>query len=165
MKFFIQYMLLNVSTILCVLFSSVLNAQDTMDDYYSHDLHDAVHQAKQAPHHYDYSTTYRYKRTTAQSIELNRLDLEEMDSTSLVGLTESPTETSIIDDLSLPTDNPSHMDSDLMYRSNQDDATRPQVELPTRLIQHNVGASVSPNGELSTQGVYSNSVLTSTPRP
>ena len=56
---------------------------EPMDNYYSNNILDAVNQAKEKPHHYDYSSTYRYKRTTAQSIELNRLDLEELERTNL----------------------------------------------------------------------------------
>ena len=56
---------------------------EPMDNYYADDLLDAVDQAKSSPHHYDYSNHYRYKRTTAQSIELNRLNLRELDATRL----------------------------------------------------------------------------------
>jgi len=59
------------------------HAIEPMDNYYSNNILDAVNQAKEKPHHYDYSSTYRYKRTTAQSIELNRLDLEELERTNL----------------------------------------------------------------------------------
>ena len=58
-------------------------AIEPMDQYYADDLTEAVDQAREQPHHYDYSGTYRYKRTTAQSIELNRLDLGELDDTRL----------------------------------------------------------------------------------
>ena len=58
-------------------------AIEPMDQYYADDLTEAVDQAREQPHHYDYSGTYRYKRTTAQSIELNRLDLGELDETRL----------------------------------------------------------------------------------
>lgn len=57
---------------------------EPMDNYYSDDLLDAVDQAKMKPHHYDYSNQFRYKRSTAQSIDLNRLDLDELDETRLL---------------------------------------------------------------------------------
>lgn len=56
---------------------------EPLDNYYAKDIHQAVNQAKERPHHYDYSNTYRYKRTTAQSIELNRLNLNELEDTLL----------------------------------------------------------------------------------
>jgi hypothetical protein len=74
-----------MKTLLFILVSLSLHcyAIEPMDNYYANDVIDAVNQAKERPHHYDYSSTYRYKRTTAQSIELNRLDLNELDETRL----------------------------------------------------------------------------------
>ena len=79
--------LLSFSLYSCTVFSASLSieclAVEPMDQYYADDLIEAVDQAREQPHHYDYSGTYRYKRTTAQSIELNRLDLGELDDTRL----------------------------------------------------------------------------------
>jgi flagellar hook-length control protein FliK len=74
-----------MKTLLFILLCHSLSsyAVEPMDNYYADDLLDAVNQAKEQPHHYDYSSTYRYKRTTAQSIELNRLNLNELDDTRL----------------------------------------------------------------------------------
>jgi hypothetical protein len=69
--------------LIIIILSKCALSIEPMDDYYANDLLDAVDQAKSSPHHYDYSSTYRYKRTTAQSIELNRLKLEELDNTRL----------------------------------------------------------------------------------
>lgn len=75
----------------CVLmFSHHATAIEPMDHYYADDISEAVDQAREQPHHYDYSNSYRYKRTTAQSIELNRMDLEELDDTRLGINTEQP---------------------------------------------------------------------------
>ncbi len=56
-------------------FSSFVYSIEPMDDYYAADLLEAVDQAKARPHHYDYSNHYRYKRTTAQSIDLKSFKL------------------------------------------------------------------------------------------
>lgn len=69
--------------LLLILLFSMHTLAESMDNYYSDDLLDAVDQAREKPHHYDYSSTYRYKRTTAQSIQLNQLNLNEMDTTRL----------------------------------------------------------------------------------
>lgn len=69
--------------IILILLSFNALSIEPMDNYYSHNIYDAVNQAKARPHHYDYSNTYRYKRTTAQSIELKRLNLEELEQTHL----------------------------------------------------------------------------------
>jgi hypothetical protein len=104
-----------MKTLLFILLSISLNsyAIEPMDNYYANDVLDAVNQAKEQPHHYDYSSTYRYKRTTAQSIELNRMDLNELDETRLqiqgksVDLIPSASKEEILslkDDRKVPTD-------------------------------------------------------------
>jgi len=78
-------MKITISTLFSILtFSSLSSlAIEPMDNYYSNNILDAVNQAKEKPHHYDYSNTYRYKRTTAQSIQLDRLKLDELENTHL----------------------------------------------------------------------------------
>ncbi len=68
---------------LTLFFSPLALSIEAMDNYYSNDLIDAVDTAKEKPHHYDYSNNYRYKRTTAQSIQLNQLNLDELESAQL----------------------------------------------------------------------------------
>lgn len=53
------------------------------DDYYSDDIFKAIKEAKKSPHHYDYSNSKRYNRTTTQSIEIPRLLNTEMKDTSI----------------------------------------------------------------------------------
>ena len=51
-----------MKTLLFILLSLSIHcyAIEPMDNYYANDVIDAVNQAKERPHHYDYSSTYRY---------------------------------------------------------------------------------------------------------
>ncbi|MEK9713949.1 MAG: hypothetical protein VW258_15415, partial [Thalassolituus sp.] len=49
------------------------------DDYYASDLDAAITEAKQRTHHYDYSSEFRYDRTTSQSIRFSRMLNDELD--------------------------------------------------------------------------------------
>lgn len=146
-----------------VLFVAAQSAfgQDALDGYYSNDLLDAVHEAKQTAHHYDYSNTYRYKRTTAQSIEMDRLDLGEMEETGLAGALDSP---AAGDEVIESEEDLAQVDEQTLRKD------RPQVSerysLPTQpvasgraIIHHNNGTI------MSTQGISNSSTLVSTPRP
>jgi hypothetical protein len=55
--------------------------QKLNDDYYSEDLDAAVNEARARTHHYDYSNSLRYERTTSQSILFPRLQNDELEST------------------------------------------------------------------------------------
>jgi hypothetical protein len=128
---------------------------EPMDNYYADDLIDAVNQAKERPHHYDYSSTYRYKRTTAQSIDLNRLDLNELDDTRL----EMEGETSeLIPDAS---------DSELL--SLKDNKRVPtEGSAPAIQVQNNIPVNTyyeSSYGNHYSTGVLNQGGLVSTPRP
>ncbi len=61
------------------------------DDYYSDDLETAVTEAKQRTHHYDYSNTLRYNRTTSQSIEIPRLQNQDLAYTAIETPALAPT--------------------------------------------------------------------------
>ena len=61
------------------------------DDYYSDDLEAAVTEAKQRTHHYDYSNTLRYNRTTSQSIEIPRLQNQDLAYTAIETPALAPT--------------------------------------------------------------------------
>lgn len=135
--------------------TSISYSLEPMDNYYADDLIDAVNQAKERPHHYDYSSTYRYKRTTAQSIELNRLDLEEMDETRLDMQGESIS--------LLPSD-----DTSLQLNTGQEDASPDQNQARSILIQNNIPVSSqyqSNQGALSSKDMLNQGSLVSTPRP
>lgn len=49
------------------------------DDYYASDLDAAITQARRQTHHYDYSSPYRYDRTTSQSILFPRMRNTELE--------------------------------------------------------------------------------------
>lgn len=134
-------------------------AIEPMDNYYANDVLDAVNQAKEQPHHYDYSSTYRYKRTTAQSIELNRLDLNELDETRLemqgksVTLIPDPHDTNNDAILSLKEDNKVPADS-----SNNTLVPAPTVIPVNTQYESSYGSHYS-------SGVMNQGSLVSTPRP
>ncbi len=53
------------------------------DEYYADDIFTAIEEAKKRPHHYDYSRSKRYNRTTTQSLDIPRLLNKEMGVTSI----------------------------------------------------------------------------------
>lgn len=63
------------------------------DDYYSSDIYNAIKEAKIRTHHYDYSSSLRYDRTTSQSIQIPRLLNQEMAKTIIETPDEVPEET------------------------------------------------------------------------
>ncbi len=130
---------------------------EPMDKYYANDLLDAVDQAKVSAHHYDYSNHYRYKRTTAQSINLNRLNHNELDETIL----KTTTQSKIIS-----------MDIELTENKNK----IPLIEVKGDLSKDENLVNILPNlslsssylssyGELNSSGIQSSSKVISTPRP
>ncbi len=136
--------------------TSISYSVEPMDNYYADDLIDAVNQAKERPHHYDYSSTYRYKRTTAQSIELNRLDLEEMDETRLEMQGKS---VSLLPDKDAPM---------TLNTEQKDDSTPDHNQARSILIQNNIPVNSqyqSHQGSLSSSGMLNQGNLVSTPRP
>lgn len=135
-------------------------AQEPMDGYYSNDLLDAVNEAKQTPHHYDYSSTYRYKRTTSQSIEMDRLDLGEMDDAMLQGALDAPS--------AGEPEGPTKAEIANLDEGEVDtDSIQPRVDysLPTLPIASGGSISRSGNGVMSTQGIQNAGSIISTPRP
>lgn len=68
------------------------NAQ-LVDEYYSSDIYNAIKEAKVRTHHYDYSNSLRYERTTSQSIQIPRLMNQEMAKTIIETPDEVPDET------------------------------------------------------------------------
>ena len=149
-----------------VLTSSLISidclAIEPMDQYYADDLTEAVDQAREQPHHYDYSGTYRYKRTTAQSIELNRLDLGELDDTRLEMDAGQPNSNSdpLTDDGKTKDqffeDTPSKLTS---FKSDSSTLTSTNPVLPQGSY-YKTG-----RGEYRTTGIRSSGIVTSTPRP
>lgn len=138
------------------------NASDLIDNYYSNDINTAVNTARERPHHYDYSTTYRYKRTTAQSIELKKLNLDELDETRLKmdGQLAQQEQQSNVNGES----NAIAFDADSQLEANQ---TQPS-ELPKAILPKAIDPIYSGQtlqGEMSTQGIVQAGSITSTPRP
>ena len=131
-------------------------AIEPMDNYYANDLLDAVDQAKSAPHHYDYSNSYRYKRTTAQSINLNRLNLEELDDTRLKTerkISETDTDVQLADT------------KDILSTSQTPRSLEKKVISLPQSPHSNSSYYASKQGELSSSDIQSNSILTTTLRP
>jgi hypothetical protein len=130
---------------------------EPLDNYYSEDLMDAVTQAKEQPHHYDYSNSYRYKRTTAQSIDLNRIDLEEMDDTRLSINTNKPetNDTVEVTNLSIESSLPQQSDSK-------------SIKTISPIFDNNIPLSSSYQnsaGSYQASGIIQSGTITSTPRP
>ena len=133
-------------------------AIEPLDNYYTNDLLDAVDQAKASPHHYDYSNNYRYKRTTAQSIDLNRLNLKELDETRL----KTNKKYEVTAELKLAKDQKNITDQSI--KVNSPDSYNSDVNTPTTpLIQSSHYSSAY--GEFNSSGIRSESIIKSTPRP
>lgn len=145
--------------LLLICISQTAFAIEPQDNYYSSDLSNAVHQAKETPHHYDYSSNYRYKRTTAQSIELNRLDLDELDETRLE-ITINDTDATHVASMN-------NVSEDKVTILKQDGLTLDRNSAPNiRVLTPTLNSSFSSNiGNFKTTGIQQNGVLISTPRP
>lgn len=143
-------------------------AQQYADGYYTDDISKAVSEARERSHHYDYSGTYRYKRTTAQSIDIQRLDYEDLDNTSIEGAVAASAAGQVD-----PDDDSSVLKQHSELRANHDDeklrtGNNRISEAPINQFGHfvqSIGNAVTPNGIMSSGGIYSESSLVSTPRP
>lgn len=142
------------------LFSLLSFSMEPIDGYYSNDLLGAVDEAKERPHHYDYSNTYRYKRTTAQSIHLNPINLDDLEETHLSMTNKNKEDQQDkafqSEQLTLEIDNE-------IFKSMKN--TDQSIALPTSILPQNTARSVSLMGELSSSGILNNTTLQSTPRP
>ncbi|MCP5326310.1 MAG: hypothetical protein H7A09_08285 [Oceanospirillaceae bacterium] len=142
-------------------------AQQYADGYYTDDITRAVKEAREKSHHYDYSSNYRYKRTTAQSIDIKRMDYQEMDSTLVEGAIASSAAGKVDpDDDSAVLKQHSELraadeDKQLTRNNRVNEAQAQQFGHYT----HSTGNAVTPNGILSSGSIYSETTLTSTPRP
>jgi len=137
-------------------------AADPLDNYYSDDLLDAVSQAKEQPHHYDYSNSYRYKRTTAQSIELNRLNLNELDDTRLSigqGATDNSEELAS-NQLENPVDLLKHSNQPAKQFNNQE-SIQAQFKTSAPLSSSYENSA----GSYQSNGIIQSGTVISTPRP
>lgn len=76
----VKPMKLQLATLLLLVSSPSLWANNAAleDEYYSSDIYNAIKEAKVRTHHYDYSNSLRYNRTTSQSIQIPRLLNQEM---------------------------------------------------------------------------------------
>ncbi len=138
--------------------SQLALAIEPMDNYYANDLIEAVDQAKASPHHYDYSNSYRYKRTTAQSIDLNRLNLKELDDTRLKTSKNNSQETNKIQ--LADTETKENAPNTILPQNFQEKmASLPQASLPKSSHYS------SQQGTLSSSGIISNSTIKTTHRP
>lgn len=130
---------------------------EPIDGYYSNDLLGAVDEAKERPHHYDYSNTYRYKRTTAQSIHLNQINLNDLENTHLsMSNTNIDSKDNNQASKNLPLDNENFESIELSEQF---------ITVPKSVLPKNTGTSISIMGELSSSGIINNTTIQSTPRP
>jgi len=139
--------------------SFMVHAIESMDGYYSNDLLGAVDEAKEKPHHYDYSNTYRYKRTTAQSIDLNRINLNELEETHLRMSAQGNDDADILEVRS----NGEFSQGDQRVELNKVPANSTFTN--SSFILQNTGVARSTNGATSSSGILNQSTLISTPRP
>lgn len=142
-------------------------AQQYADGYYTDDISRAVKDARERTHHYDYSSNYRYKRTTAQSIDIQRLDYEELDNTMVEGAV-SASAAGKAD----PNDDKAVLKQHSELRGADEDKQRINSNRVNEAqanqfghYTHSTGNAVTPNGILSSGAIYSETTLTSTPRP
>ena len=135
------------------------SAIEPMDGYYSNDLLGAVDEAKETPHHYDYSNTYRYKRTTAQSINLNQINLQELEKTHLSMTVKNNNKDDVLDD---PTSSDTLKISEVFQSIGESEQS---IGPLSNTLPKNTGRSISIMGELSSFGIRNESTLHSTPRP
>ncbi len=61
------------------------------DDYYANDLDAAITEARERTHHYDYSSEFRYERTTSQSIRFSRMLNTELEQQRIETASLAPT--------------------------------------------------------------------------
>ena len=61
------------------------------DDYYASDLDAAITEARERTHHYDYSSEFRYDRTTSQSIRFSRMRNNELEQQRIETASLAPT--------------------------------------------------------------------------
>jgi len=138
---------------------------EPLDNYYADDLLEAVDQAREQPHHYDYSNHYRYKRTTAQSIELNRLDLNELEDTHLT-MEPGTANTNKRDLLASSTEIPSaHLDSNQTSSIAEGTSSQTQaigLDAMSAPLQSHYQNSA---GSYSTTEIIQSGSVVSTPRP
>ncbi len=146
-----------MKSLLLTLFFSLHVFAEPMDNYYSDDLLDAVDQARAKPHHYDYSNTYRYKRTTAQSIQLNQLDLDELDTTRLE-INSVKTESYV--------DNTKHENNNTELKTvNLIDKNTRTHKFPTMPRLTTGSHAKALQGGYRTTGIENSGTMISTPRP
>lgn len=127
-----------------------------MDDYYANDLLEAVDQAKSSPHHYDYSNSYRYKRTTAQSIDLNRLNLSELDETRVKTDSDNIEQQNKVE-LKIGTERTSKPNQSVF---NPENALVKQAKSIVKNTQYS-----SSQGQIYSNGINDSSNITSSSRP
>lgn len=142
--------------LLLILASSTTLAMEPLDNYYSSELDSAVNQAREYPHHYDYSNYYRYKRTTAQSIELNRIGNDELDNT-IVDIPEDSVQADEAPEKQLSHQSNDYSPTNAFEQKGM--SYQAPVATPTGTATYRNGQSV-----LSNSGIVDNSTIISRPR-
>ena len=132
-------------------------ALEPIDGYYSNDLLGAIDEAKERPHHYDYSNTFRYKRTTAQSINLNPININDLEETHLsMNHKKNNTESEVVDPVKFSLNNEIF---------NPVESYEQTLNIQPAALVKNSTRSISLSGELSSSNILNNSSIHSTPRP
>ena len=143
------------------------------EDYYGNDINAAVLEAEQNTRKLDYSHTYWYNRSTSESFNLPKMEFEDLDETNLEGalgstaaggeLTEN-----IAGNERITTIDQDNKNAELIQSTQPSNislrAVEPEPEPFNLILEHNVHKF--PNGDtVTTEGVYSGTILISTPRP
>ena len=146
------------------------------EDYYGNDINAAVLEASQNSRKLNYSHTYWYNRSTSESFNLPKMESSDLDKTNLegaLGATAAGGDLSTAEENIAGSDQVTTIDQD---NKNSEMLSPTQVSniglnakqvepVPINLIIEQV-VHHFPNGDtVTTEGIYSGSVLISTPRP
>lgn len=110
------------------------------DDYYASDLDAAITQARRQTHHYDYSSPYRYDRTTSQSILFPRMGNTELEQQRIETVSLASVDANGHSD----TEHSSAKNSGLTYEWNGDNTEK---GISTNLLERNkvLPAAITPD--------------------
>ncbi|WP_369983045.1 hypothetical protein [Thalassolituus sp.] len=109
------------------------------DDYYASDLDAAITEARERTHHYDYSSEFRYDRTTSQSIRFSRMRNNELEQQRIETASLAPTSSGNPEDSEYSAEDSSEVSSEWNTDGTEDG-------FPTDLLERNdvLPTTVSP---------------------
>lgn len=146
------------------------------EDYYGNDINAAVLEASQNTRRLDYSHTYWYNRSTSESFSLPKMQSNDLEGSNLpgaLGATAAGGDISAIqEDVAgvdqITTIEQNNKNSEQLQSTQAQNISLGNTEVTPEPFNLILEQSVHqfPNGDtVTTQGIYSGSVLTSTPRP